>query len=168
MAMLVKELARALRLVPDQCMVRARIPRASGVEVRSLERIGQHNRDDVHPEQPVELFVDTDGKNQMTAGDAKDTLKQFPDNALVRIAVQQASAVEGASSYHRCLDIETVGFSSDGDEEYPPAELHTENWESMSPIIRMDDHTVGDDLGDRSYVVEGGRMAMTIVGRSPG
>jgi hypothetical protein len=127
--------------------VQAAIPnRAGGTETKQIDRAHHHNQemDYIDDQQPVELFVGNDGK--LTVGDLFDSLEKYPQESLVRIAVPD-------DGFHRCLDIAQVGFGAEGDP--PPCELRTELIDGADAVIRMDDHKVGEDLGDQSYTREG-------------
>lgn len=179
MAYTVGQLRSSLRIYPKDCVISARIPDGPGSREEKLDYVGHHNRarGDIHDEQPVEIFAGPG--SQLTVGELDSELSAFPDTSLVRVAISMTSTGPEDPGHHRVLDIDSSGAGvSDDPNEMPPVVLHTERWDSLSILIRRDDHEVGANIGDVSYAQEHverdeatgdytmrGAVRMTVAGR---
>jgi len=184
MAMTVQQLRNSMRLVPTDAVMAARIPDGPGARSEKLARVGHHNRaeGDVDENQPVEIFTDPLSAGgvdlpDMSAAQLSEALARFPGTSLVRVAVPMPKEDADDAGHHRILDVETIGFGTAEGDAIPPVELHCERWDSLSVVIRRDDHKIGEAFGDAVYArdaevdaegnrVERGPVRMTVAGAS--
>ena len=157
--MLVKDQAKRLGRFPPASSLRAVVMDGANRHVLRIMGAGHHNPPpDLAADGSVSVSVETEGVMlqqtefhpvelftepwpggivgpNVTVGEITALLESTAhhSNALIRVAVPVAG------NYHRCLDIDLIGFGAENDAAGEPVvEITTERWDSMAPVIRQD------------------------------